>query len=56
MYTMQTLMSEEEFLMQRNAVYEPDAKADEPEKSNEHREDNEAVTDRPIVIIGNESG
>ena len=52
---MQTLMSEEEFLMQRNAVYEPDAKADEPQKSNENREDSEAVTGRPIVIIGNEN-
>ena len=52
---MQTLMTEEEFLTQRNAVYEPDAKADEPEKSDENREDSEAVPDRPVVIIGNEN-
>ena len=52
---MQTLMSEEEFLMQRNVVYEPDAKADEPQKSDENREDGEALSDRPIVIIGDEN-
>ncbi|MGN0610817.1 MAG: stage II sporulation protein M [Ruminiclostridium sp.] len=52
---MQTLMTEEEFLRQRNAVYEPDAKADESEKSDENREDSEAVPDRPVVIIGNEN-
>lgn len=48
---MQMPITEEEFLSQRNAVYEPDAKVYEPESSDADK----AVPDRPIVIIGGDN-
>ena len=52
---MHSLMTEEEFLKQRNAVFEPDAAAEPQISDEDYNVNSKGTTIRPIVILGDKS-